>query len=247
MAEIIAFLSGKGGTGKSSLCAAMATDLASSGKKVLCIDCAVGLPSLERFLGMHGEGFLSFWEICRGDYGVEQATANRDIPTLQVLTAPIHCAEADVDSEAFAAMLSAAKEKFDYILLDGPGGLGPMFRYVAENTDRCIVVTLPDPAAISAARRVGEELELMGKQDVRLIVNRVNEKMLKAMHLTVDDIVDQTGLQLLGLLPVDTYVLEAAALNVNLMQYRKRGAVAAVQRICQRMQGNPVKIPVRSF
>ena len=247
MAEIIAFVSGKGGTGKSSICAAMATILAKEGKQVLCIDCCVGLPGIECFLGMYGEGLLSFREICRWDYGIEKATAQHAFPSLKILTAPIHCSEGEIDGEAFAAMLCTAREQFDYILLDAPAGLGPMFRMAAENADRCIVVTIPDQAANECACRVGQELELMRKSDVRLIVNRVNEKMLKAMRWTVDDIVDHTGLQLLGLLPVDTDVLEASGLNLCLIEYTKRGAAAAAQRICQRMQGNPVKIPVRSF
>ena len=40
--ELIAVLSGKGGTGKTSVCAGIATALAASGRRVLCIDCDVG-------------------------------------------------------------------------------------------------------------------------------------------------------------------------------------------------------------
>lgn len=247
MAEIIAFLSGKGGTGKSSICAAMATDLATGGKQVLCIDCNVGFPGLDIPLGMAAEGCISFREVCRGDYSPAQGAVHPHFPHLRLLTAPIHCDPREIDGDAFAAMLAAAKEKFDYILLDAPAGIGEMFRLAVEKADRCIVVTLPDPGAIRAARRVGEELELMGKRGARLIVNRVNSKMLKAMKLTIDDIVDQTGLQLLGLLPVDTDVLEAAAAGTPLVLHNWRGAYTAVQRIRARMEGNPVKIPVRSF
>ena len=39
MGELIAVLSGKGGTGKTSLCAGISTALAAEGKRVLCIDC----------------------------------------------------------------------------------------------------------------------------------------------------------------------------------------------------------------
>ena len=247
LAKIIAFVSGKGGTGKTSVCAAMATDLALAGKKVLCIDCAVGLPSLDIPLGMVGEGCLSFREVCRGDYHSTQATVHPHFPYLQLLTAPIHCTPDEIDGGAFAAMLASAGERFDYILLDAPAGIGTMFRLAAENADLCLVVTIPDPSAMRAAGRVGQELELMGKTDVRLIVNRVNSKMLQAMKLTVDDVVDQTGLQLLGLVPVDTDVLEAAAAGKALALFHVRGAFAAVQRITVRMEGNPVKIPVRSF
>ena len=38
MGELIAVLSGKGGTGKTSVCAGVATALAELGERVLCID-----------------------------------------------------------------------------------------------------------------------------------------------------------------------------------------------------------------
>lgn len=247
MAQILSFLSGKGGTGKSSLCAAMAIELARCGKKVLCIDCAVGLPNLDIPLGMESEGCISFLDVCRGDYGPEKAAAHPLFPGVRLLTAPIHCDPADVDAVSFRNLTENARKLFDYILLDAPGGTGSLFTLCGELADLCIVVTLPDPGAIRAARRVSDALELMKKSDVRMVVNRVSEKMLKAMGLTVDDMVDRTGLRLLGLLPVDTDVLEAAAAGTPLIRFTQKGAAAAVSRICSRMEGNPVKIPGRSF
>ena len=52
MGELIAVLSGKGGTGKTSVTAGLATALAESGAKVLCIDCDVGLRNLDISLGI---------------------------------------------------------------------------------------------------------------------------------------------------------------------------------------------------
>ena len=52
MGEVIAFVSGKGGTGKTSVCAGIAVALAEAGKQVLCIDCDVGLRNLDISLGM---------------------------------------------------------------------------------------------------------------------------------------------------------------------------------------------------
>ena len=46
MGEVIAILSGQGGTGKTSLCAGIATAMALMGEKVLCLDCDVGLRNL---------------------------------------------------------------------------------------------------------------------------------------------------------------------------------------------------------
>ena len=60
MGELFAVLSGKGGTGKTSVCAGIATALAAEGKRVLCIDCDVGLRNLDISLGMSESGSLSF-------------------------------------------------------------------------------------------------------------------------------------------------------------------------------------------
>ena len=63
MGELIAVLSGKGGTGKTSVCAGVASALALSGERVLCIDCDVGLRNLDIALGISEMGALSFLEV----------------------------------------------------------------------------------------------------------------------------------------------------------------------------------------
>ena len=66
MGELIAILSGKGGTGKTSLCAAISTALAQSGERVLCIDCDIGLRNLDISLGLADRSALSFLDVCEG-------------------------------------------------------------------------------------------------------------------------------------------------------------------------------------
>ena len=44
LGSLFAVVSGKGGTGKTSVCAGIATALAEAGRSVLCVDCDVGLP-----------------------------------------------------------------------------------------------------------------------------------------------------------------------------------------------------------
>ena len=65
MGEIFAVLSGKGGTGKTSVCAAISTALAQQGRKVLCIDCDIGLRNLDISLGMSDSGACPFWMCLR--------------------------------------------------------------------------------------------------------------------------------------------------------------------------------------
>ena len=73
MGELFAVLSGKGGTGKTSVCAGIATALAEQGKRVLCIDCDVGLRNLDISLGMTESGALSFLDVAEGAYQIGRA------------------------------------------------------------------------------------------------------------------------------------------------------------------------------
>ena len=237
MGELIGVLSGKGGTGKTSLCAGIATALAKDGCRVLCIDCDVGLRNLDIALGISDIGALSFLDIYSGDYTFDQATAHPEYPSLHFLTAPVNCHTDAIDPAEFSKMLTSARQKYQYIFLDAPAGIEAGFRLAAQFADRILLVTGPDPAAIRDATRASQVLEAMGKQNVRLIVNRINPKTLQAMGLTVDDIMDQAGRPLLGIVPEDGHVILAAAFKKPLLKATKRGAAGACKRIARRIQG----------
>ena len=243
MGELIAVLSGKGGTGKTSVCAGIASALAQLGEKVLCIDCDVGLRNLDISLGISELGTLSFLDVCQGGYGLDQAAKHPVFPNLHFLTAPINCPVEQVDPMAFNAMLQKARARYSFILLDAPAGIDAGFTLAAKFADRILLVTGSDPASIRDAARAGDVLELMGKKNVRLIVNRINKKMVSVMELTVDDIMDQAGLPLLGVVPEDPNVILAAAFCQPLLGYTRRGAASACRRIARRLQGLSTPIP----
>ena len=242
MGELIAVLSGKGGTGKTSVCAGIATALALQGEQVLCIDCDVGLRNLDIALGMAEVGALSFLDITQGGYSLDMAAAHPVYPRLRFLTAPVGCAADSIPSDTFLKLLEEARTKFTYVFLDAPAGIEAGFHLASQYADRIILVTGADPAAIRDASRAGEVLELMGKTNVRLIVNRINKKIAAALGMTVDDIMDQSGLPLLGVVPEDMNMTLAAAFSRPLLEQTHKGAAAACCRIARRIQGYPTPI-----
>ena len=237
MGECIAVLSGKGGTGKTSVCAAVCTAMARDGYKVLAIDCDVGLQNLDISLGMSDSGALSFLDVCGGDYDLSQAAVHPQYPNLHFLTAPANRSADHVDQEAFGRLIARARQEYEYVFLDAPAGIDSGFQLAARFAQRIIVVTLADPAAVRDAARTGQVLELMGKHDVRVVVNRVNKKIFSTMSVTVDDVMDTTGLPLLGVVPEDPNVTLAAAFGHPLIQYTNRGAAKACAAIARRIQG----------
>ena len=245
MGELIAVLSGKGGTGKTSVCAGVAEALALSGESVLCIDCDVGLRNLDIALGLSDVQALSFTEVYSGEYTLDDATVHPLYPKLSFLTAPVSFRADQIDEKAFGALLQQARKKFRYIFLDAPAGVERGFDLAAKYAERIVLVTGSDPASIRDAQRAGQLLELMGKTNVRLVVNRINKKMVASMKITVDDIMDQAGLPLLGLVPEDPNVVLAAAFKKPLLAASKRGAATkACKRIAKRIVGYSVPIEI---
>lgn len=246
MGELFAVLSGKGGTGKTSVCAGIATALAEEGKRVLCIDCDIGLRNLDISLGISDSSALSFLDVAEGQYPLAQATVHPVYPTLSFLTAPMNRAAEEIKAEAFGAMLRQARREFDYIFLDAPAGVDAGFRLVAGVADRFLLVTGSGPAAVRDASRVGDLLELMGKKDVRLVVNRVDRDMLSTVRITIDDVMDTAGLPLTGVVLEDPYVTLAASFGQPLLKYAKRcPAAKAFRKIAKRIQGFHEPITLR--
>ena len=246
MGFVIAVLSGKGGTGKTSVCAGVSVALAQSGLRVLCVDCDVGLRNLDISLGLSDSSALSFQDVSEGGYSLDQATRHPLYPELAFLTAPMNRDVGQVDHEAFYRMLRSARREFDFILLDAAAGVDAGFRLVSAAADRFVVVTGSGPAAVRDASRVGELLELAGKTDVRLVVNRVDRTMLSILDQTIDDVMDAAGLPLLGVVLEDPDVPMAAACGVSLARYNKRSAAAqCFKRIARRIQGYPEPIKIR--
>ena len=187
MGEVIAVISGKGGTGKTSVCAAVASCLAAEGKRVLCIDADIGLRNLDIALGMAELPVLAFTEILEGNYALADATAHPELPNLFLLTAPSRALGQKIDEKAFACLLQEAREQFDFCLIDSAAGIGDGFRLATEAADRCMIVCTPDPASLRDAACAADLLELRGRRDVRLVVNRVSPRMFSALIFAAED------------------------------------------------------------
>lgn len=238
MGELYAVVSGKGGTGKTSVCAGIATALAEAGERVLCIDCDVGLRNLDISLGMTDSGNLSFLDVSEFGYDLANAPTHSLYPGISFLTAPMNRSADEINMDAFQDLLRQARSRFDYIFLDAPAGVDAGFRLVADAADRFLLVTGAGPAAVRDAARVGEILELAGKTDVRLVVNRVDRNMLSTVRMTLDDVMDTAGLPLAGLVLEDHHVTLAAAFGMPLLQYAPRcSAAKCYRRIASRVQG----------
>ena len=245
MGQVVSFLSGKGGTGKTSLCAAVGSCLSALGDRVLCIDLDMGLRNLDIALGMSSEALLTFADVMEGRYILDDVAPCEKLAGLKLLTAPVSSAPEDVDEEAFSEFLSRCRESFDWILLDAPAGVGTGFRLAVQDAEQIILVTGGEPAALRDGARAAAMAYAREDAQVRCIVNRVSARLFRRMKRTVDDAMDAVGLPLLGIVPEDSRVPLAAAKDTPLVLTGRRGASAACLRIAKRLKELPAPLRLR--
>ena len=242
MATVIAVTSGKGGTGKTSLVGAVGSCLAALDHPPLCIDMDVGLRNLDLALGLSDRALMDFTDVMEGRCSLERAVVEHpQIRGLYLLTAPFSLSEQFSESK-LEALLTQAREKFRYILLDSPAGLGEGFRLAALSCDRAIVVSTADASALRDAQRTVTELGRFKVEDIHLVVNRVQRKLLHQLGATIDDAMNTAGLPLLGVVPEDPQVSLAANQGYPLILRSSKGAAIGYRNIALRIEGRRVPV-----
>ena len=205
MGKIIAVVSGKGGTGKTSFTACVSLALAAMGHTTLALDCDITLRNLDLALGLSDSAVMDFSDVLEGRCTLaEAAVSHRKYPTLSLLAAPLAPVGAHFSLNAMQALAQTIRRQYDYCFIDAPAGLGQGFQLATAVADSVVVVTTTDPAALRDAQRTVMELRRFPAGQVHLVVNRVQKKMLKALHSTIDDAMDTAGLPLLGVIPEDS-------------------------------------------
>lgn len=200
MAEIILVTSGKGGAGKSSFTAGISRALAADGKKVLAIDCDIGLRSLDLLLGVSDKVVFDWGDLLLGRCTAEQAVVSAEV---DLLAAPSRFNDA-FTPEAVSETVKPFKSKYDYIFIDSPAGIDRGFELAASSAEKAVVVSTPDSICVRSCSRAFDELAKLGVSEVRLIINMFEVKpVCKHKLLNIDQCIDETGVQLLGVVPRD--------------------------------------------
>ena len=203
MAEIIVVASGKGGSGKSSFTAGISRALANAGKKVLAIDFDIGLRSLDLLFGVSDKVVFDWGDLLQGRCSAEQAVIGCEI---DLLAAPRNFSN-EFTAEKVSEMIKSFKSRYDYIFLDSPAGIDRGFQLAVSGAKKAVIVSTPDSVCVRSCNRAFTELMKSGISDCRLVINMFEVKpVCKKKLLNIDQCIDETGIQLLGIIPRDANV-----------------------------------------
>ena len=235
--NIITVASAKGGVGKSTFCCGVGNVLALNGKRVLLVDMDIGVRSLDILLGVSEKTVYNWGDIISGNCDYRRAVIATS-KELYLLPAPMGFND-EYTPEAFGEMIESMKKDFDFIILDAPAGLESGFRLAVSASKQCIIVSTPEATSIRAASYASQNVKGLGVDDVRLVVNRFNKKIHK--NIDVDDIIDNVGARLVGIIPDSSEIYGGA--SYNKIPFDCKGNQAFV-RIAKRLCGQ--NIPFKS-
>ena len=237
MKDIIVIASGKGGTGKSTVTVGLGSVLAREGHRVLLIDCDSGMRGLDIMLGIAQNLVFDIADAVSGSCTVE----NTVYPCpgkngLFLMPAPLNAYD-EIAPAVLGQLVEGVRDIFDYVIIDSPAGVGSGFEAAAFPANRALVVVNTEPTSIRGGQYVASKLRLCGLEDIRLVINRFNKNTFRKMGLyqDLDEIIDLTALQLIGIIPED-YLL-AAAIQSGKSGDESCPAMKALSRISQRVQG----------
>ncbi len=237
MKEIIVIASGKGGTGKSTVTVGLGSALADEGNKVLLIDCDSGMRGLDIMLGITQSLVFDIADAVSGSCTVENTVypcPNKK--GLFLMPAPLNAYD-EIAPQVLGQLVEGVADIFDYVIIDSPAGVGSGFEAAAYPASKALVVVNTEPTSVRGGQNVAGKLRSCGIDDIRLVINKFNKSTFRKMALyeDLDEVIDITALQLIGIVPED-YALAAA------IQSGKSGdsgcpAMKALSRIACRIRG----------
>jgi len=150
--RVLSITSGKGGVGKTAVVSNVAVSLAKQGKKVLVIDADLGLANIDVVLGISPDYNLNHFfngertleeVMVEGPFGLKILPAGSGVQQYTSLDSQLKMRLID--------SLDALEEHFDVVLIDTEAGISDNVTYFNVAAQGILVVTTPEPTAITDA------------------------------------------------------------------------------------------------
>lgn len=200
MNRVIAIASGKGGVGKTTVCCHLGRELARQGEKTILVELDCGLRGLDLLLNV--ENILyDLDDLLQAKCQLAEAIVPTREEGLSLLAAPAKFKRVPTARE-IELLCRALLTKYDRVLLDSSAGFW-MAPAIARAADLVLLVATPDEICIRDAEFFAQHLRSLNPDSsIRLLLNKVKKSTMgKFRYKDLDEVIDQVGEQIIGVIP----------------------------------------------
>jgi septum site-determining protein MinD len=253
LTEIIVTTSGKGGVGKTTTSASIASGIARRGKKVAVIDFDIGLRNLDLIMGCERRVVYDFVNVIQGEATLKQALIkDKRIDTLFVLAASQTRDKDALSIEGVRKVLDELiAEGFDYIICDSPAGIEKGAHLAMYFADRAIVVVNPEVSSVRDSDRIlgllASKTQRAEKDETKikehLLLTRYSpERVAAGEMMSVDDVKEILGIEVIGVIPESPDVLAASNAGTPVILNTESDVSLAYEDAVARLLGETVPL-----
>lgn len=250
MSKVVVVTSGKGGVGKTTTSAAIATGLALHGHKTAVIDFDVGLRNLDLIMGVERRVVYDFVNVINGEATLKQALIrDKKAEGLYILPASQTRDKDSLTQEGVESIINELKaDNFEFIICDSPAGIERGAFMAMYFADEAVVVTNPEVSSVRDSDRVlgllqskTQKAEQGDSIKEHLLITRYSpERVDDGDMLSLEDILDILAIPLIGAIPESESVLQASNRGIPVVLDQQSRAGQAYADVVRRFLGETV-------
>ena len=249
MAKIIVVTSGKGGVGKTTTSASIASGLALRGHKTAVIDFDVGLRNLDLIMGCERRVVYDLINVIQGEATLNQALIkDKHCDKLFILPASQTRDKDALTREGVEKVLDTLTGEmgFEYVICDSPAGIEQGALMALYFADEAIVTTNPEVSSVRDSDRIlgmlGSKTQraIDGKEAVKehLLITRYNpNRVADGQMLSLDDIQEILRIPLIGVIPESEAILQASNQGLPAVYLEGTDVAEAYKDVVERFLG----------
>ena len=238
--KVIAVTGGKGGVGKSNVCANLGIALSQLGRQVLVLDGDLGLANLDVLMGLRAR--LNLKHVVSGQCALQDVVVEAPSGVRLVPAASGSATMAALDQRQQAGLIAAFGElmvSVDVLLVDTAAGVGASVLTMAHAAHHVLVEVCDEPAALTDAYGL---IKVLGRRqpatDFQIVANKAPsaaagralfDKLARVAHRFLD-----VRLSFLGHIPEDPYLGRAVQRQVPVLEaYPSAPSARALKKVAQ--------------
>ena len=254
--RFVAITSGKGGVGKSTITANLAILLSMSGLKIAVFDADIGLANLDVMFNVSASA--NIMHVLKGEATLDDVIIMLNERLLLIPGESGGEIFRYCNENMFAKLIHGAQrlDDIDLMLIDTGAGIGEQTQQFLQTADDVIVVTVPDPAAISDAYAT-IKMTARRRNRIMMVLNQVHsakeaEKIFaKIQQVATAHIGSGLQLDLIGALPKDERIAFSVKRRASFVRDFPRSPptkalMLAAQHLIADMDGDARVVPEQS-